>query len=76
MNKDQLYFHFANLVLVIVGLLSIQKVVGLLVISLLVLGSIGGFMFSWYIRNSRPPHIDTFIGMLSLASVVVVLSRL
>ena len=42
MNKDQLYFHFANLVLVIVGLLSIQKVVGLLVISLLVLGSIGG----------------------------------
>ena len=76
MNRDQLYFHFANLILVIIGLLSIQRVVGLLVIALLVLGSIGGFMFSWYIRNSRPPHIDTFIGMLSLASVVVVLSRL
>ncbi len=44
--------------------------------ALLVLGSIGGFLFSWYIRNSRPPHIDTFIGMLSLASVVLVLSKL
>lgn len=76
MNRDQLYFHFANLVLVIIGLLSIQKVLGPFVVILLVLGSIGGFMFSWYIRNSRPPHIDTFIGMLSLASVVVVLSRL
>ena len=76
MDRDQLYFHFANLVLVIIGLLSIQKVVGPLVIALLVLGSVGGFMFSWYMRNSRPPHIDTFIGMLSLASVVVVLSRL
>jgi TgpA N-terminal domain len=76
MNRDQLYFHFANLVLAIIGLLSIQKAVGPFVIILLVLGSIGGFMFSWHIRNSRPPHIDTFIGMLSLASVVVVLSRL
>ena len=76
MDRNQLYFHFANLVLVIIGLLSIQKVVGLPVIALLVLGSVGGFMFSWYMRNSRPPHIDTFIGMLSLASVVVVLSRL
>ncbi|PIW67170.1 MAG: hypothetical protein COW10_07115 [Candidatus Omnitrophica bacterium CG12_big_fil_rev_8_21_14_0_65_42_8] len=76
MNRDYLYFHFANLVLIIIGILSIQKTVGPVITAFLVLGSMGGFSFSWYIRNSRPLHIDTFIGMLSLASVVVVLSRL
>ena len=76
MNRDALYFHFANLGLAIIGILSIQKIVGPIIAALLILGSIAGFLFSWYIRNSRPPHIDTFIGMLSLASVVVVLSRL
>ncbi|MFA5389129.1 MAG: transglutaminaseTgpA domain-containing protein [Candidatus Omnitrophota bacterium] len=76
MDKDKLYFHFANLGLVIMGILSIQKTVGPVMAALLVLGSVGGFLFSWYIRNSRPPHIDTFIGMLSLASAVAVLSRL
>jgi hypothetical protein len=76
MNRDALYFHFANLGLVIIGILSIQKIVGPVIAIFLVLGSIGGFLFSWYIRNSRPSHIDTFIGMLSLASVVVILSRL
>ncbi|MDP2981203.1 MAG: hypothetical protein Q8N67_03980, partial [Candidatus Omnitrophota bacterium] len=76
MDRDALYFHFANLGLVIIGILSIQKAVEPIITALLVLGSIGGFLFSWYVRNSRPPHIDTFIGMLSLASVVVVLSRL
>ena len=75
-NRDSLYFHFANLGLVIIGILSIQKTVGPIIAAFLVLGIIGGFLFSWYIKNSRPPHIDTFIGMLSLASVVVVLSRL
>lgn len=76
MNRDALYFHFANLGLVIIGILSVQKAAGPVITALLVLGSIGGFLFSWYIRNSSPPHMDTFIGMLSLASVVVVLSRL
>jgi len=76
MNRDALYFHFANLGLVIIGIFSIQKVVGPVILTLLILGSIGGFLLSWHIRNSRPPHMDTFIGMLSLASVVVVLSRL
>ena len=76
MDRDALYFHFANLGLVIIGIFSIQKVVSPVILALLILGSIGGFLLSWHIRNSRPPHIDTFIGMLSLASVVVVLSRL
>ena len=76
MNKEALYFHFANLGLVIIGLFSIKETVDPVITALLVLGTIGGFLFSWYFRKSRPPHIDTFIGMLSLASVVVVLSRL
>jgi len=76
MDRDALYFHFANLGLVIIGILSIQKIVGPILVAFLVLGTTGGFLFSWYIKNSRPPHIDTFIGMLSLASAVVVLSRL
>lgn len=76
MNRDALYFHFANLVLLIIGVISIQKTVGPIIAAFLILGIVGGFLFSWYIKNSRPPHIDTFIGMLSLASVVVVLSRL
>ncbi len=76
MNRDALYFHFANLGLIIIGIFSIQKVVGPVILAFLILGSISGFLFSWYIKNSRPPHIDTFIGMLSLASVVVILSRL
>lgn len=76
MDKDQLYFHFANLGLTLTGIFSIQKIVGPVIVALLALGSIAGFLFSWYVRKSRPPHIDTFIGMLSLASVVVVLSRL
>nr|MBU1327844.1 hypothetical protein [Candidatus Omnitrophota bacterium] len=76
MNRDALYFHFANLGLVIIGIFSIQKVVSPVILALLILGSTGGFLLSWHIRNSRPPHIDTFIGMLSLASVVAVLSRL
>jgi hypothetical protein len=76
LNKDALYFHFANLGLIIIGIFSIYKIIGPIIIVLLMLGSISGFLFSWYIRNSRPPHIDTFIGMLSLASLVIVLSRL
>lgn len=76
MDKDTLYFHLANLGLIIIGILSIQKIITPITASLMVLGSLGGFFFSWYIKDSRPPHIDTFIGMLSLASVVVILSRL
>jgi len=76
MNKEALYFHFANLGLIIISIFSIQKIVGPIIVALLVLGTIGGFLFSWYVKNSRPPHIDTFIGMLSLASVVGVFSSL
>jgi len=76
MDRDALYFHFANLGLIIIGILSIQKAIDPIITALLILGSIGGFLFSWHVRDSRPPHIDTFIGMLSLASVVIVLSKL
>jgi len=76
MNKDFLYFHFANLGLIIVGILAIQKILGPIITLALLAGIVAGFFFSWSIRKSRPPHIDTFIGMLSLASVVITLSRL
>jgi len=75
MDRDYLYFHFANLGLVILALLSVEKVANPWVILVLIPGSIVGFVLSWQIRDSRPPHIDTFIGMLSLASVIVILSR-
>ena len=43
MDRDALYFHFANLGLVIIGILSIQKAMDPIITAFLVLGSIGGF---------------------------------
>jgi len=76
MNKDALYFHFANLGLVIIGILSIHKELNPVITAFLILGVTGGFLFSWRMKNSKLPHIDTFIGMLSLASVVIIMSGL
>lgn len=76
MNRDALYFHFANLGFVIIGILSINKELGPIMTAFLILGVTCGFLFSWYMKNSKLPHIDTFIGMLSLASVVIVMSNL
>ncbi|MCX5687172.1 MAG: hypothetical protein NTV71_00760 [Candidatus Omnitrophica bacterium] len=76
MNRDALYFHFANLGLIIIGILSINKILGPIIAAFLILGVICGFLFSWHMKNSKLPHIDTFIGMLSLASVVIVMSKL
>jgi len=76
MDRDYLYFHFANLGLVLIGLLSVQQIAGPIFLILLIPGTICGFIVSWQIREHRPQHLDTFIGMLSLASVVVTLSRL
>ena len=76
MDWDYLYFHFANLGLVFIGLLSVQHIASPWVLVLLIPGTVIGFAVSWYIKDSRPPHIDTFIGMLSLASVIIILSGL
>jgi len=76
MDRDYLYFHFANLGLVFIGLLSVQHIASPWVLVLLIPGTVIGFAVSWYIKDSRPPHIDTFIGMLSLASVIIILSGL
>lgn len=76
MNRDALYYHFANLGLVLIGLLSIQSILNPFAAMILIPGTIAGFLISWRIKDSRPQHIDTFTGMLSLAAVVVVLSGL
>jgi len=76
MDRDTLYFHFANLGLVLIGLFSIQGIINPFVAVLLIPGTIAGFFISWRIRKSRPQHIDTFIGMLSLAAVVVTMGGL
>ncbi|MDP8229960.1 MAG: transglutaminaseTgpA domain-containing protein [Candidatus Gorgyraea atricola] len=76
MDRDALYFHFSNLGIVLIGLFSIQGIINPFVAALLIPGTIAGFLVSWRIRKSRPQHIDTFIGMLSLAAVVVTLGGL
>ncbi len=76
MDRDALYYHFANLGLVLIGLLSIQSMLGPFATMILIPGTIAGFLISWQIKDSRPQHLDTLTGMLSLAAVVVVLSRL
>lgn len=76
MDRDALSFHFANLGLVLIGLFSIQGIINPFVAVLLIPGTIAGFLVSWRIRKSRPQHMDTFIGMLSLAAVVVIMGGL
>ncbi|MFC1621202.1 transglutaminaseTgpA domain-containing protein [Candidatus Omnitrophota bacterium] len=76
MNRDTLYFHFANLGLVLIGLFSIHGIINPFVAAILIPGTIAGFLVSWRVRKSRPQHMDTFIGMLSLASVIVIMGGL
>jgi len=76
MGKDTLYYHFSNLGLILVGLLSIQSILGPFTFLIVVFGSTIGFIVSWLIKDSRPQFMDIFIGMLSLAAVVIILGRL
>lgn len=76
MDRDSLYFHFANMALVLIGLLSILRIGGWVLFLVLMPGVIAGFMFSLKIKTKRPQHLDTFIGMLSLASIVILFGRL
>jgi|GEM_PF-1326468 len=76
MDKDTLYYHFSNLGLILVGLLSIQSILGPFTFLIVVFGSTIGFIVSWLIKDSRPQFMDIFIGMLSLAAVVIILGRL
>jgi len=76
MDRDTLYFHFANLVLVLIGLLSVQAIFNPFVFAILVMGTILGFIISWQIKDARLRYMDIFIGMLSLAAVVVIFGRL
>ncbi|MDP6685618.1 MAG: transglutaminaseTgpA domain-containing protein, partial [Candidatus Omnitrophota bacterium] len=74
-DRNTLYFHFANLGLVLVGLFSVQAIFHPFVFIIVLPGTIAGFFVSWYLKEKRPDHMDTFIGMLSLAAVVIILSR-
>jgi len=76
MDRDILYIHFANLCLVLIGLFTIQAIVNPFILIVVVIGVIAGFVTSWLIKDSRPQHMETFTGMLSLAAVVILLSRL
>ncbi|MBU1852505.1 MAG: hypothetical protein KJ957_00490 [Candidatus Omnitrophica bacterium] len=76
MDKDTLYYHFANLGLVLIGILSIQSIFNPFILMILVPGTIIGFIVSWLMRSSRLQQVDIFIGMLSLAAVVIILGRL
>lgn len=76
MNRNELYFHFANLGLVLIGILSVQSILNPFVVIIVIPGTIAGFIFSWQASNSKFQHLDTFIGMLSLAATVIVLGRL
>ena len=76
MDRDALYFHFSNLILVLIALVSIVSVLNPFLAMILIPGTIVGFIVSWQIRERRPQHIDTFIGMLSLAAIVIIFGRL
>ncbi|NQV04077.1 MAG: Ig-like domain-containing protein, partial [Candidatus Omnitrophica bacterium] len=43
---------------------------------ILIPGTIAGFLVSWQIKDSKPQHMDTFTGMLSLAAMVIILGGL
>ena len=76
MDRDELYYHFSNLGLVLIGLFSIQAILNPFAAVILIPGTIAGFLVSWQIKDSRPQHMDTFTGMLSLAAMVVILGRI
>lgn len=62
--------------MIIIGLFSIKEILGPVFFVVLTLGTIGGFFVSWIIKDKRQPYMDIFIGMLSLASLVVILGKL
>lgn len=77
MNRDTLYYHIANAGLLIIGLLSVYKIIGIALFLMLILpGIVAGFIVSWQLKDKRPQNVELFIGMLSLASAVITLSRL
>ena len=76
MDRDTLYYHFSNLGLVLIGLFSIQAILNPFVAMILIPGTIAGFLVSWQIKDSRPQHMDTFTGMLSLAAMIIILGRI
>ncbi len=76
MDRDALYYHLSNLTLILIGLLSIQRVLSPFAAMILIPGTVAGFIVSWRIKDSRLHYKDTFIGMLSLAVVVIILGRL
>ncbi|MBU1007082.1 MAG: hypothetical protein KKH08_05800 [Candidatus Omnitrophica bacterium] len=76
MDKEALYYHFSNLALVLIGLFSIHPILNPFVALILIPGTVAGFLVSWYIKDSRPQHMDTFTGMLSLAVMIIILGRL
>ncbi len=76
MDRDTLYFHISNLILVLITLVSIESVLNPFLAMILIPGTIVGFIVSWQIREHRPQHIDTFIGMLSLAAIIIIFGKL
>lgn len=76
MDKDTLYYHFSNLALVIIALFSINAIFNYFLFITLLLGTVGGFVVSWMLKDSKLHHMDTFVGMLSLAAIVIVLGAL
>lgn len=76
MDKDRLYFHFSNLALVLIGILSIQAILNPFIFVILFVGTIAGFLASWQLKDYNVQHLNTFIGMLSLAAVVVIMGQL
>jgi len=76
MDRDALYFHISNLILVLLALVSIGPVLNPFIAMILIPGTIVGFIVSWQIKERRPQQIDTFIGMLSLAAIIIIFGRL
>ncbi len=75
-RSDNLYYHFANLGLVLIGFVSIQSILNPFVVAILIPGTIVGFIVSWQVKDSKMQYMDTFIGMLSLGAVIIILGRL
>ncbi|MBU3910966.1 MAG: hypothetical protein KKD90_00085, partial [Candidatus Omnitrophica bacterium] len=76
MDRDVLYYHFANLGLVLLGLFSVQGIMNRFVLMIVMVGVIAGFIVSWQLTNRRFQYMELFIGMLSLAAVVIMFGRL
>ncbi|MFH1854267.1 MAG: transglutaminaseTgpA domain-containing protein [Candidatus Omnitrophota bacterium] len=76
MDKNTLYHHFANLGLVLIGFFSAQAILNPFALMIVIVGTIAGFVVSWQMAKRRFQYMDLFVGMLSLAAVVIILGRL